>query len=232
LKTIASPSQKQSPIRVLLIQSQECVRCGLRLLIESSPAVEVIGEAANYAQALTAIEQKPDVIILDHDHGGDCSIDLIPNLLSSAKGARVLILTGEWNPAAHYRAVGLGAMGLVFKTDSPDTLIKAIEKVHTGEVWLESVTMARLIREMWQGQDKTDQPNHNGSKLTRLTEREREITALIGERLQNKQIAERLFVCEATVRHHLTSIYDKLSIKNRFELALYAYQHGLAKQPF
>jgi len=220
------------PIRVLLIQSQECVRRGLRLLIESSAAVEVIGEAADYTQALVAVEQKPDVIILDHEHGGDCNIDLIPNLLSSAKGARVLILTGEWNPAAHYRAVGLGAMGLVFKTDSPDTLIKAIEKVHTGEVWLESVTMARLIREMWQGQDKTEQPNHNGNKLTRLTEREREITALIGERLQNKQIAERLFVCEATVRHHLTSIYDKLSIKNRFELALYAYQHGLAKQPF
>jgi DNA-binding NarL/FixJ family response regulator len=217
---------------VLLIQSQECVRRGLRMLIESSPTVEVIGEAANYTEALAAIERKPDVIILDHDHGGDCNIDLIPNLLSSAKGARILILTGEWDPAAHYRAVGLGAMGLVFKTDSPETLTMAIEKVHTGEVWFESVTMARLIREMWQGQGKIDKPDHNESKLTRLTEREREIAALIGERLQNKQIAERLFVCEATVRHHLTSIYDKLNIKNRFELALYTYQHGLAKQPF
>lgn len=232
MKAAAPPSPRQRSIRVLLIQSQKCVRFGLRLLIEQTPKVEVVGEASNYVEALSALEHKPDLIILDHDHSGDCSVDLIPELLTSSKGARMLILTGEWNPAAHYRAVGLGAMGLVFKTDSPETLIKAIEQVHRGEVWLESLTMARLLREMWQGQGKSEDPLHQQHKLTRLTEREREITALIGERLQNKQIAERLFVCEATVRHHLTSIYDKLTIKNRFELALYAYQHGLAKQPF
>jgi DNA-binding NarL/FixJ family response regulator len=202
------------------------------LLIESSPNAKVTAEAANYTQALAALDQRFDVIILDQEYGGDCSIDLIPNLLSSAKGARILILTGEWDPAAHYRAVGLGALGLVFKTDSPEVLVKAIEKVHTGEVWLESVTMARLIREMWQGRGETDKPDLKRDKLTDLTEREREVTALIGERLQNKQIADRLFLCEATVRHHLTSIYSKLNIKNRFELALYAYRQGLAKQPF
>lgn len=232
MKTAITPNQR--PVRVVLIQDQECVRFGLRLLIESKPEVEVVGEASNYSQALGAIERQPDVILLDHEHGGDCSIDTIPSLLSAAKGARILVFTGEWNPEAHYRAFGLGAMGLVFKTDSPEVLIKAIEKVHMGEAWIESVTMARLLREMWQGKVRSGEnsQSHPGKRnLTRLTEREREVVSLIGERLQNKQIADRLFVCEATVRHHLTSIYDKLNVKNRFELALYAYQHGLAKQP-
>lgn len=232
MRTVVSPTQK--PVRVLLIQNQECVRFGLRLLIESKPEVEVIGEASTYAQALAVIERKPDVILLDHEHGGDCDIDAIPNLLAVAEGARVLVFTGEWDPEAHYRAFGLGAMGLVFKTDSPEVLIKAIEKVHAGEAWIESVTMARLLREMWQGKMRAAEPHQTtpGKRnLTKLTQREREVVALIGERLQNKQIADRLFVCEATVRHHLTSIYDKLNVKNRFELALYAYQHGLAKQP-
>ena len=233
MKTELSPSVK--PVRVLLVQNQECVRFGLRLLIESKPEVEVIGEASCYSQAIAAIEQnKPDVILLDHEHGGDCSIDTIPDLLVAAEGGCVLVFTGEWNPDAHYRAFGLGAMGLVFKTDSPETLIKAIEKVRIGEAWIESVTMARLLREMWQGKVRSGegiQSQPNRRSVAKLTEREREVVVLIGERLQNKQIANRLFVCEATVRHHLTSIYDKLNLKNRFELALYAYQHGLAKQP-
>lgn len=233
MKVVESPIQE--PISVLLIQNQECVRFGLRLLMESRPQVEVIGEASSYSQALTVITQTPpNVIFLDHEHGGDCSIDTIPDLLFASKSSRVLVFTGEWDPEAHYRAFGLGAMGLVFKTDSPDVLIKAIEKVHNGEAWIESVTMARMLREMWQSKVRSGenvQPKSSRRNIHRLTEREREVVALIGERLQNKQIADRLFVCEATVRHHLTSIYDKLSIKNRIELALYAYQHGLAEQP-
>lgn len=234
LKTKLSPSQ--NPVRVLLIQNQECVRSGLRLLIESQSRVEVIGEASNYSQAIATISQNaPDVILLDHEHGGDCSIDTIPDLLATSKGSQVLIFTGEWNPEAHYRAFGLGAMGLVFKTDSPETLTKAIEKVHSGEAWIESVTMARLLREIWQEKIKTIEssqlPLKSRQSVGRLTEREREVVILIGERLKNRQIADRLFVCEATVRHHLTSIYDKLNLKNRFDLALYAYQNGLAKEP-
>lgn len=234
MKSELSPSW--NPVRVLLIQNQECVRFGLRLLIESQSRVEVIGEASNYLQAINAISRNaPDVILLDHEHGGDCSIDTIPDLLAISKGCQVLIFTGEWDPEAHYRAFGLGAMGLVFKTDSPETLTKAIEKVHSGEAWIESVTMARLLREIWQEKIKTlensQRPLKSKQNVGRLTEREREVVILIGERLKNRQIADRLFVCEATVRHHLTSIYDKLNLKNRFELALYAYQNGLAKEP-
>jgi len=235
LKSITSPNRK--PITVLLVQNQECVRFGLRLLIESKAEVEVVGEASNYSQAIVAINQNsPEVILLDHEHGGDCNIDTIPSLIAASKTGRVLVFTGEWDPEAHYRAFGLGAMGLVFKTDSPEILTKAIEKVHAGEAWIESVTMARLLREMWQGKirsGETAPPPQEKSKgvLTKLTERELEVVTLIGERLKNQQIADRLFVCEATVRHHLTSIYDKLNLKNRFELALYAYQHGLAEQP-
>lgn len=229
-------SPNMEPVRVLLVQNQECVRFGLRLLIESVSEVEVVGEASNYAQAMLAIEHsRPDVILLDHEHGGDCGIDAIPDLISASRNGRVLVFTGEWNPEAHYRAFGLGAMGLVFKTDSPDILTKAIEKVYSGEAWIESVTMAKMLREIWQGKVKSSENSFSQEKNKKhkstLTQREREVVVLIGEQLKNKQIADRLFVCEATIRHHLTSIYDKLNLNNRFELALYAYQNGLAKQP-
>ena len=235
MKSQSSPYSRL--VRVLLIQNQECVRLGLRLLLESMYEIEVIGEASNYSQAIAAIQQnRPDVILLDHEHGGDCNIDTIPDLLVASENGKVLVFTGEWNPDSHYRAFGLGATGLVFKTDSPTVLAKAISKVHLGEAWIESVTMARLLREMWQNKVKFNetisQYPKNKKNTTRLTEREKEIIVLIGERLKNKQIADKLFVCEATVRHHLTSIYGKLNLNNRFELALYAYQNGLAKQPF
>lgn len=234
MKSELSPNIR--PVQVLLIQNQVCVRFGLRLLIESVPDVEVIGEASNYAQAMVAIKHsRPDVILLDHEHGGDCGVDAIPDLISASHNGRVLVFTGEWNPEAHYRAFGFGAMGLVFKTDSPEVLTRAIIKVYAGEAWIESVTMARMLKEIWQGKIMSNESSLSYEKNKRitgkLTEREREIVVLIAERLKNKQIADRLFVCEATVRHHLTSIYDKLNLKNRFELALYAYQSGLAEQP-
>jgi DNA-binding NarL/FixJ family response regulator len=218
-------------IRILLVDDHAVVRAGLRMLIESRPGLTVVGEAATTHDAVaTAEREQPDLILLDLDLGGDNGLDILPELFATAKQARVLLLTGVRDPEEHHRAIRLGAMGVVLKEKAADDLLKAIEKVHAGEVWLDGALMARVLGRALVGGDQAA-TNPESAKITSLTEREREVIALICEGLQNKLIGERLFISETTVRHHLTSIFDKLGVTNRLELVIYAYRHGLAKLP-
>ena len=123
-------------------------------------------------------------------------------------------------------------MGLVRKEQAAEVLVQAIEKVHAGEVWLETSMVTRALAEMAGqravGEEQTDP---EAARIARLTAREREVIGLIGEGLYNKQIAKHLSISEATVSHHLTSIFAKLGLANRFDLVIYAYRHGLAEPP-
>ena len=198
------------------------------MLIESQPGLQVVGEVGNRTDALAvAACEQPDIILLDLDLGGDSALDCIPALLAVADQARVVILTGVYDSELHRRAVHLSAMGLVLKEKAAEVLLKAIEKVHAGEVWLERAMTASVLSEITRRQDQ--QANPETAKIATLTAREREVIALIGEGLKNQQIAKRLFISETTVRHHLTAIFGKLGVSDRLELVVYAYQHGLAK---
>ena len=217
--------------RVLIIDDHAIVRTGLRMLLESQSGIAVVGEAANHADALAvAVREQPDIILLDLDLDGESSLDCLPELLTAAGEARVLILTGVRNPELHRRAVHLGAMGLVLKEKAAEVLLQAIEKVHAGEVWLEGTMIASVLRERTHARD-TQQADPEVTKLASLTEREREVTALVGQGLRNKQVAERLFISETTVRHHLTAIFAKLGVADRLGLVIYAYRHSLARPP-
>jgi two-component system nitrate/nitrite response regulator NarL len=220
-----------SQIRVLLVDDHELIRTGLRLILEHHPRMAVVGEAANQADALAiAGREQPDIILLDLDLYGESSLDFLPELLTCAGGARVIVVTGIRAPEEHYRAVQLGAMGLVRKEQAAAVLVQAIEKVHAGEVWLDASMIARALAEM-SGQRAVGeaQPDPQAAMIARLTARECEVIGLIGEGLYNKQIAERLSISQATVSHHLTSIFAKLGLANRFDLVIYAYRHGLAE---
>jgi two-component system nitrate/nitrite response regulator NarL len=217
--------------RVLIIDDHAIVRTGLRMLLESQAGITVVGEAANRTDALaTAVREQPDIILLDLDLGGESSLDCLPELLAVASEARVLILTGVCDPELHRRAVYLGAMGLVLKEKAVAVLLQAIEKVRAGEVWLEGAMIASVLREMTQTRE-TLQTDPEAARIAMLTEREREIVALVGQGLRYKQVAERLFISEITVRHHLTAIFAKLRVADRLELVIYAYRHGLANLP-
>ncbi len=225
-------NNSEKSIRVFLIDQQSIVRAGLRMLISSHSGFVVIGEAVSYSDLSTFVE-KPDIILLDIN-----SLDLqeiskaIPKLLSTGGNAHVLLLTDNEDREATLKALRLGAMGLINKNESAETLLKAIERVHAGEVWINRSLMAQVIGGLWQaklGQNGSQDPEE--IKIAALTEREREVVTLIGEGLRNRQIAARLFISEITVRHHLTSIFDKLGVSDRFELAIYSYRHGLAKLP-
>ena len=219
------------PIRIVIVDDHVIVRAGLRMLIENHGGLTVVGEAGTGVDALAVTEkEQPDIILLDLDIGGESGLDFLRELLVSAPRTRVLVLTGVRDPEAHKRAVHLGAMGLVFKDKAAEVLIKAIEKVHAGEVWLDRYLTASVLSEMSKP-NQVRKVDPEGEKIRSLTNRELEIIGLVCEGLKNKQIADRLFISEATVRNHLTSILSKLELSDRFELALYSYRQRLAKPP-
>jgi two-component system, NarL family, nitrate/nitrite response regulator NarL len=218
-------------VRVLIVDDHGIMRAGLRMLLESQSGIMVVGEASSCADALAlATCTQPDVIVLDLDLGGENALESIPTLLRTAPETRILVLTGLRDPEVHRQAIRHGALGLVFKEKAVETLLQAITKVRAGEVWLEPTMIARVLGDLTRPQ-LSPPTSSEATKIARLTEREREVITLVGEGLRNRFIAERLYISEATVRHHLTAIFAKLDVSDRFELAIYAYQHGLAKPP-
>jgi len=224
-------AQRDHPIRILMIDDHAMLRAGLRMIIESHIGMVVVGEAENRRESLAAIaHETPDIILLDLDLGDENGLDLLPELITAAPDARIILLTGLRDPEVQRRAILLGAMGLVSKQKAADTVIRAIEKVHAGEVWLDRAMIASILNDRVNPNIAPEQ-NVEAPRIAKLTEREREVIRLIGEGIKNRQIAERMYISEATVRHHLTSVFAKLGVTDRFELVIYAFQHGLAKLP-
>src|SRR5713101_472371 len=192
----------KEPIRILLVADHVIVRAGLRMLIENHKGLVVVGEAGTRIDALAiAAREQPQVILLDLDMGNESGLDFLRELLDAAAGARVVMLTGVRDPEAHRRAVHLGAMGLVLKDKAAEVLIKAIEKVHAGEVWLDRSLTASVLSERSQA-DLGRKVDPDREKVASLTDREREIVRLVCQGLKNKQIADKLFISDATVRNH------------------------------
>jgi two-component system, NarL family, nitrate/nitrite response regulator NarL len=247
-------------ISILLVDDQTIVREGLRLLIESQSGLMVVAEASTCAEAVVAAKQsQPDIVLLDLDLDGSNGYDCLSELITVAPQTRVLVLTGTLDLELHHDAIYKGAMGLVRKLEAVEVLLKAIRKVYLGEVWLDGRLMARLLSDLWRARSsqsltqnndigalvKNSQsnidapirpaphqpPSEEVTKIAQLTCREREVITLVGEGLRNKQIADRLFISVITVRHHLSSIFSKLQVEDRFELAIYAYRYGLAQLP-
>jgi len=222
-------SISQTELRILIVDDHQLVQTGLRMLIESQPEMTVVGKAHTGAEALTlAADMKPDLILLDIDLGGENGLDLLPELRRIAADARVLILTGLTDENSHRQAARLGAAGLVLKQNAAEVLLKAIRKVYEGEIWLDRSVMSNLLHEMNRPKKEIDPEE---AKMASLTAREREVISLIAEGQKNKQIAERLFISETTVTHHLSSIFSKLGVSDRLELVIYAFSHGLARMP-
>src|SRR5215813_2779576 len=220
-----------TPIRILVIDDHEIFLAGLRLLLQREPGLSVIAEARTKQEAVEAARNQPDIILLDLDLGSCKGTDLLPELMEIAPNARVLVLTGVLDRELHLRAICLGAVGIVVELEAPRFLIKAIRKVYAGEAWLNRAMVASAMAELQERKQDLKETDPDAVKIDGLTARELEIIALVGEGRRNKAIGERLYISEKTVRHYLTSIFNKLQVADRLELMIYAYQHGLAKLP-
>ena len=222
-------SGPEAPIRILLVDDHRAMRAGLRILLQSHPRFEVVGEAEDRGQALAQAESgHPDIVLLDLDLAGSSSLDFLPDLLRTAPSARVIILTGNREPEVHLRAVETGAMGILLKEKSVDVIFNAVEKVHAGEVWVDRSLMAKVLTNQ---KNRDEVPDEDALRISTLSQREREIVDLVGQGIKNEQIADRLFISEGTLRRHLATIFEKLELNSRLDLVFYAFRHGLAELP-
>jgi len=219
------PRSIAQPIRVLLISDLLLVRAGIRHLLESA-GMPPVGEAATRAEARALAEERhPDVIVVDLDSRTE-TFECVEELVATATSSRIIALSDRRNVDDHHTLVELGAHGLILKHEAPEELISAIKKVSAGEICIDrSITaeaLARMIR-------RRRHEDVEAVKIATLTRREHEIITLVGEGLKNAGIGERLFISEGTVRNHLSSILDKLALADRFQLAVYAFRHGLVR---
>jgi DNA-binding NarL/FixJ family response regulator len=187
--------------------------------------MEVVGRAINSLDATRlSREKKPNVVLLDLYLGKEKSVELIPDLLREGH-IHVIIFTEIHDQAAVDKAVFNGARGVVYKEEPTQTILKAIEKVHAGELWLDRRTIGRVfINFVRAGQKPLDSIT---KKITALTRKERAIVNAFANEAgaSNKKIAQKLCISEQTLRNHLTSIFSKLEITNRFDLFMFAKLH-------
>jgi DNA-binding NarL/FixJ family response regulator len=217
-------------IRILIIDDQLVVREGLRLLIENRPGLKIAAMVGNRSEALEIVAREIfDLIILNLELGGSSALSLIPQLREAADKARVLAMTSLRSTETHQAAIQLGAMGVVLKEEAAELVIKAIEKVYLGEVWLDRLSLGNLLWQLTSRAKSSVDPEER--KIAALTDREKEVITLIALGLKNREIASRLFISQTTVTHHLSSIYSKLGVTDRLELVVYAFANKLAKLP-
>jgi len=214
-------------IAVVLVEPHTLFRDALLCLLNSA-GLSVVANGVSPKLDDSIRAHDPDVVIVGIDPNVEASVDILHELPILAEHFRTLVLTlsSDTNMQAH--AIELGAMGVVTMDQPGELLIKAIRKVDAGELWLDRTTAAGVISRLARGRG-TENPDR--ARIDTLTRREREIVILVAEGMKNRPIADRLFISEATVRNHLTSILDKLDLGNRFELAVYAFRRGLVSCP-
>src|ERR1043165_7915613 len=162
------------PIRLCLVENQLLVRAGLKMLLEVNAHFEVVGEATNRAEALKiGSEQRPNVFLVDVGAGPDLAPEFLKDLLASSPGARAIIVTASTDSDLLHLSINAGASGIVFKTDPPGLLIRAIEKVHEGEAWLSRAQVASVLASRGREERQAEDPEQ--IKIATLTRREREV---------------------------------------------------------
>jgi DNA-binding NarL/FixJ family response regulator len=214
-------------IRVLIVDDQSLVRAGFRMILESEEDVEVVGEAADGEQALTAVaELEPDVILMDVRMPNVDGLEATRRLLEGkTEGPRVLILTTFDLDEYVYEALRVGASGFLLKDTPPEQLVEAIRVVANGDALLSPVITRRVIEEF------VRRPPASARKpppeLDELTARELEMLRYVARGLSNAEIAKEAYVSETTVKTHIAHILMKLHLRDRVQAVVFAYENGV-----
>jgi DNA-binding NarL/FixJ family response regulator len=218
-----------APIRVLIADDQPMVRAGLRMILELEPDLDIVGEAADGNEAVAvAAATEPDVILMDVRMPNLDGLEATRRIVGSREdGPRVLILTTFDLDVYVYEALASGASGFVLKDIEPEKLVDAIRVIANGEALLSPTVTKKLIEEFVRRPPDVVHPSPR--ELEQLTAREAEIMALVARGLSNAEIAAQAFVSEPTVKTHVARILMKLGLRDRVQVVVYAYEHGLAK---
>jgi len=214
-------------IRVLLADDQALVRAGFRALIDAEDDLEVVGEASDGAEAVRLAElHQPDVVLMDIRMPGTDGLEAARRILADGRlaGVHVLMLTTFDLDEYVFEALRYGASGFLVKDTRPAALIEAVRVVAAGEALLSPSVTRRLI-----AQFAAHTKEAPAASLDALTEREREVIALVAEGLSNQEIADRLVVSPSTAKTHVNRAMAKLDVRDRAQLVILAYESGLVR---
>jgi len=219
------------PIRVLIADGYPIVLEGLQRVFADHPIINLVGEATDGMDAIEkAVSLEPDVVLMDIKLPRVDGLTVLRSIQTRAPKSKVLLFAAAEHREEFVEAMKLGCSGVLHK-DVPTSLIeKSIQKVFAGEIWLDSNTTAAVMRKFSTPGENVAPPPPNGKtprERAQLSQREREIIILIAQGYKNKEIAEKMFITEQTVKNHLHNVFDKLGVSDRLELALYAIHNSL-----
>ncbi|MYW04252.1 response regulator transcription factor [Streptomyces sp. SID3343] len=216
-------------VRVLIADDQLLVRSGFKVLVGSDPELEVVGEAANGAEAVAlAKETRADVVLMDIRMPGMDGLEATRRIVrdDDLAGVRVLVLTTFEVDDYVFEALRAGASGFLVKDTDPEDLLKAIKTVASGDALLSpGATRALVSRFLSQPEPKVAKPD----RLEALTDREREVLSLVAAGMSNDEIAEHLFVSPLTAKTHVSRAMVKLGARDRAQLVVIAYESGMVR---
>ncbi|WEG09387.1 response regulator transcription factor [Microbacterium horticulturae] len=211
-------------IRVVLADDQALFRAGIRMVIDSQPDLEVVGEAADGREAVDVVRAtQPDVVLMDIRMPTMDGLTATAELLRDDDAPRIVMLTTFDLDEAAARAIRQGASGFLLKDADPEFLLAAIRTVHAGSAVIAASATRELFAQTMDAATKPVPPSFDD-----LTEREKQIFALAARGLSNAEIAAREYLSEATVKTHISRILTKLALRDRVQLVVFAFEHGLA----
>ncbi len=213
---------------ILIADDHPIFRDGLRRLLEAEPGLRVIGEAADGAETVAKARQlKPDIVLLDLAMPRMPGLEVLREMSHGPSPARIIILTAAIEKRQIVEALHLGARGVVLKESATQLLMKSIRAVMEGHYWVGHEAISDLV-EYLRERIGTGEPQ---PRKFGVTKRELQIISTVVSGCSNKEIAEKFSLSEDTVKHHLTSIFNKLGVSSRLELALFAINHQLVEKP-
>ena len=217
------------PLRVLIADDQALLRAGFRMIIGSEPGLEVIAECGDGATAVELARlHRPDVALMDIRMPVLDGIQATRAIVAEQTPTRVLILTTYDLDEYVYDALEAGASGFLLKDASPEHLVAGIKVVASGEALLAPTVTRRLIEELTRSRARSTAPP---PALASLTEREVEVLKLIAAGLSNREMAQRLFLSEATIKTHVGRVLNKLDLRDRVQAVVLAYESGVVRPP-
>ncbi|MEV6982001.1 response regulator transcription factor [Sphaerisporangium sp. NPDC051017] len=217
-------------IRVVVADDQALVRAGVRMLLQAAGDMEVCAEACDGAQAVELAERhRPDVLLMDLRMPKVDGLEAIRRILAAWPSARIVVLTTFAEDENVYAALRAGALGFLVKDDDPERMVDAVRKASAGEPLLTPSVLRRVVERALAAE--AAKPVVSPVEAA-LTEREREVLALVGTGLSNAEIADRLHVGVTTVKTHVSTAMDKLGVRNRVQAAVVAHRIGLVDSSF
>ncbi|MGX9891002.1 response regulator [Streptomyces sp. NPDC002276] len=221
-------ASSSSPSRVLICDDQELIRMGLRMVVDSQPDLTVVGEAADGDAAITGVAAlEPDLVLMDVRMPGLDGLAATEIICAQPHGPRILLVTTFDLDEYAYAALRAGANGFLVKDAPAEEILVTVRAVLRGETMVAPSLTRRLV-ERFVLHAPASAPAQRG-RLAALTEREREVLALVARGLANGEIADRLFVGETTVKTHLGRILTKLGLRDRIHAVIFAYESGLVR---